>query len=54
MNCVAFNSRVLFVLVLYDQWQIMVQIPKPMGVRKGWIKQLAVICDFKVPSPVTR
>ncbi|XP_076803724.1 serine/threonine-protein kinase MRCK alpha-like isoform X2 [Clavelina lepadiformis] len=25
-----------------------VRIPKPMGVRKGWMRQLAVICDFKL------
>nr|CAB3229242.1 serine/threonine-protein kinase MRCK alpha [Phallusia mammillata] len=25
-----------------------VRIPKPMGVRKGWMRQLAVVCDFKL------
>jgi len=25
-----------------------VRIPKPGGVRKGWMKQYAIICDFKL------
>ena len=24
------------------------QIPKPGGVRKGWQRQYAIICDFKI------
>jgi len=30
---------------LYENY---IKVPKPMGVKKGWVKQLAVICDFKI------
>ena len=26
----------------------LVQIPKPGGIKKGWMRQWAVVCDFKV------
>ena len=30
---------------IYQGW---VKVPKPNGVRKGWLKQLMIICDYKI------
>ena len=29
-------------------YQGLVRVPKPAGVKKGWIKQLMIICDYKI------
>ncbi|KAI6651223.1 Serine/threonine-protein kinase MRCK alpha-like [Oopsacas minuta] len=29
-------------------YQGLVKVPKPNGVRKGWLKQLMIICDYKI------
>ena len=26
----------------------MVKVPRPGGIRKGWIEQFVVVCDFKI------
>ena len=30
---------------IYQGW---IKVPKPNGVRKGWLKQLMIICDYKI------
>ena len=27
---------------------LVLQIPKPGGIRKGWMKEFVVVCDFKL------
>lgn len=29
-------------------WDVLLQVPKPLGVKKGWQRAIAVVCDFKL------
>ena len=37
-----------WLLVVSTQLFYCLQIPKPGGIKKGWLRQFAVICDFKL------